>query len=72
MRKLIAFDKDTFARLCRLGCDRIATIHALVDQAIAVALSPRSIPAMQLVPVKVRRGNSKPRARLSRSSSDLF
>ena len=35
MRKLIAFDEDTFDKLKQLGRDRMATIQELADEAFA-------------------------------------
>jgi hypothetical protein len=38
VRKLIAFDEDTFAKLTQLGRDRMATIQELADEAFADVL----------------------------------
>jgi hypothetical protein len=35
VRKLIAFDDDTFDKLTQLGRDRMATIQELADEAFA-------------------------------------
>lgn len=44
MRKLIAFDEDTFAKLTQLGRDRMATIQELADEAFAAVLKKHGIP----------------------------
>lgn len=44
MRKLIAFDDDTFAELTQLGRDRMATIQELADEAFADMLKKHGIP----------------------------
>ena len=44
MRKLIAFDDDTFDKLKQLGRDRMATIQELADEAFADALRKHGIP----------------------------
>ena len=44
MRKLIAFDDDTFAKLKELGRDRMATIQELADEAFADVLKKHGIP----------------------------
>ena len=44
MRKLIAFDEDTFAKLSQLGRDRMATIQELADEAFADLLKKHGIP----------------------------
>ena len=44
MRKLIAFDEDTFAKLSELGRDRMATIQELADEAFADVLKKHGIP----------------------------
>ena len=44
MRKLIAFDEDTFAKLSQLGRDRMATIQELADEAFADVLKKHGIP----------------------------
>ena len=44
MRKLIAFDDDTFAKLTQLGRDRMATIQELADEAFADVLKKHGIP----------------------------
>lgn len=44
MRKLIAFDEDTFAKLTQLGRDRMATIQELADEAFADVLKKHGIP----------------------------
>ena len=44
MRKLIAFDDDTFDKLTQLGRDRMATIQELADEAFADVLKKHGIP----------------------------
>ncbi|QDW39457.1 hypothetical protein FFI89_021335 [Bradyrhizobium sp. KBS0727] len=43
MRKQIAFDENTFARLSRPGRDRIATIQELANEAFAGVLRKHGI-----------------------------
>ena len=44
VRKLIAFDDDTFHKLTQLGRDRMATIQELADEAFADVLKKHGIP----------------------------
>jgi hypothetical protein len=44
VRKLIAFDEDTFNKLKQLGRDRMATIQELADEAFADVLRKHGIP----------------------------
>jgi non-homologous end joining protein Ku len=44
VRKLIAFDDDTFDKLRQLGRDRMATIQELADEAFADVLKKHGIP----------------------------
>lgn len=44
MRKLIAFDDDTFEKLKQLARDRMATIQELADEAFADLLKKYGIP----------------------------
>jgi hypothetical protein len=44
VRKLIAFDEDTFNKLTHLGRDRMATIQELADEAFADLLKKHGIP----------------------------
>jgi len=44
MRKLIAFDDDTFDKLKQLGRDRMATLQELADEAFADLLKKRGVP----------------------------
>ena len=44
MRKLIAFDDETFDKLKQLGRDRMATIQELADEAFADLLRKHGIP----------------------------
>jgi non-homologous end joining protein Ku len=44
MRKLIAFDDDTFDKLRQLARDRMATFQELADEAFADLLNKHGIP----------------------------
>jgi len=44
VRKLIAFDEDTFDKLKQLGRDRMATFQELADEAFADLLNKHGIP----------------------------
>ena len=44
MRKLIAFDDDTFDKLTQLGRRRMATLQELADEAFADLLKKHGIP----------------------------
>jgi hypothetical protein len=44
VRKLIAFDDDTFDKLKQLGHDRMATIQELADEAFADVLRKHGVP----------------------------
>jgi len=44
VRKLIAFDDDTFEKLKQLGRDRMATVQELADEAFADLLKKHGIP----------------------------
>jgi hypothetical protein len=44
VRKLIAFDDETFDKLKQLGRDRMATIQELADEAFADVLRKHGIP----------------------------
>ena len=44
MRKLIAFDDDTFDKLKQIGRDRMATLQELADEAFADLLRKHGIP----------------------------
>jgi non-homologous end joining protein Ku len=44
VRKLIAFDEDTFDKLKQLGRDRMATLQELADEAFADLLRKHRIP----------------------------
>jgi hypothetical protein len=44
VRKLIAFDDDTFDKLKQLARDRMATIQELADEAFADLLGKHGIP----------------------------
>jgi hypothetical protein len=44
VRKLIAFDDDTFDKLKQLGRDRMGTLQELADEAFTDLLSKHGIP----------------------------
>ena len=44
MRKLIAFDEDTFDKLRQLARDRMATFQELADEAFADLLKKHGVP----------------------------
>ncbi len=44
MRKLIAFDEDTYDKLKQLGRDRMATLQELADEAFADLLKKHGVP----------------------------
>jgi len=44
MRKLIAFDDDTFDKLKQMGRNRMATLQELADEAFADLLNKHGIP----------------------------
>jgi hypothetical protein len=44
VRKLIAFDEDTFDKLIQLGRDRMATIQELADETFADLLRKHGVP----------------------------
>jgi len=44
LRKLIAFDDDTFDKLRQLGRDRMATFQELADEAFADLMKKHGIP----------------------------
>jgi non-homologous end joining protein Ku len=44
LRKLIAFDDDTFDKLKQLARDRMATIQELADEAFADVLKKHGVP----------------------------
>ena len=44
MRKLIAFDDDTFDKLRTLGRDRMATLQEMADEAFADLLAKHGVP----------------------------
>ena len=73
MRKLIAFDDDTFDKLKQLARDRMGTLQELADEAFADLLKKHGIPvdlkdalrksaALTKTPAKSKAGSS-PRRR---------
>jgi hypothetical protein len=66
VRKLIAFDDDTFDKLTQLGRDRMATIQELADEAFADVLKKHGIP----IDLKdaLRKSASRPNAAAKRKT----
>ena len=69
MRKLIAFDDDTFDKLKQLARDRMGTLQELADEAFADLLKKHGIPvdlkdalrksaALAKMPAKEKAGSS--------------
>jgi non-homologous end joining protein Ku len=80
MRKLIAFDDDTFDKLKQLGRDRMATLQELADEAFAALLKKHGVPidlkdalrksaAPAKPPTKSRKSSPTPRKRTDDSRS---
>ncbi len=44
MRKVIAFDEDTYQALVQLGRDRMATLQELADESFADLLKKHGVP----------------------------
>jgi hypothetical protein len=69
MRKLIAFDDDTFDKLKQLGRDRMATIQELADEAFADLLRKHGVPIdlkdalRKSVSLPVKKGTASDRSR---------
>ncbi|SDR92941.1 hypothetical protein [Bradyrhizobium canariense] len=59
MRKLIAFDDETFDKLKQLGRDRMATIQELADEAFADVLKKHGIPVDLKDALRKSAANSK-------------
>ena len=85
MRKLIAFDDDTFDKLRQLARGRMATFQELADEAFADLLKKHGIPidlkdalrksatlSEAPAPNKTKSRKAKPKTRFSRSSSGRF
>ena len=73
MRKLVAFDEDTFDKLKQLGRDRMATIQELADEAFADVLKKHGIPidlkdALRKSATLSKTTPEKPKSRASRPS----
>jgi hypothetical protein len=71
MRKLIAFDEDTFDKLKQLGRDRMATFQELADEAFADLLKKHGIPidlkdALRKSAAQSKTETVKPKSRRSR------
>ncbi|MCA1458611.1 hypothetical protein I6F35_36520 [Bradyrhizobium sp. BRP22] len=62
MRKLIAFDEDTFDKLKQLGRDRMATFQELADEAFADLLKKHGIPIDLRDALRKSAAQSKPDA----------
>jgi hypothetical protein len=67
VRKLTAFDDDTFDKLKQLGRDRMATLQELADEAFADVLRKHGIP----VDLKdaLRKSTSLPQAPAQKNAS---
>jgi len=73
VRKLVAFDDDTFDKLKQLGRDRMATIQELADEAFADVLKKHGIPvdlkdALHKSAALSKPAPDKPKSRISRPS----
>ncbi|KRR21021.1 hypothetical protein CQ14_36120 [Bradyrhizobium lablabi] len=69
MRKLIAFDDDTFDKLKQLARDRMATFQELADEAFADLFKKHGIPIDLKDALKKSAGVSKVSARKARSKT---
>ena len=69
MRKLIAFDDDTFDKLKQLARDRMATFQELADEAFADLFKKHGIPIDLKDALKKSAGVSKVTARKARSKT---
>jgi hypothetical protein len=69
MRKLIAFDEDTFDKLRQLTRDRMATFQELADEAFADLLKKHGIPIDLKDALRKSAGVSKPAPKTSRKAS---
>lgn len=71
MRKLIAFDEDTFDKLKQLGRDRMATFQELADEAFADLLKKHGIPIdlRDALRKSVRGETDKPRPKARKAKS---
>ena len=75
MRKLIAFDDDTFDKLKQLARDRMATLQELADEAFADVLKKHGIPVdlkdalrkSAALPKSPAKAGARPTARKARS-----
>lgn len=68
MRKLIAFDDDTFDKLKQLGRDRMATLQELADEAFADLLRKHGIPVDLKDALRKSAALTKPPAKTSARS----
>ena len=70
MRKLIAFDDDTFDKLTQLGRVRMATIQELADEAFADMLKKHGIPIdlKDALRKSARGANAAPTGKTGKSS----
>ena len=68
MRKLIAFDDDTFDKLTQLGRDRMATLQELADEAFADLLKKhkRPVTLTEMLRGSLAEGNSGKRKTANR------
>jgi hypothetical protein len=73
MRKLIAFDEDTYDKLRQLGRDRMATFQEMADEAFADLLKKHGIPidlkdALRKSVARPKTSAAKPKSRKGRSA----
>jgi non-homologous end joining protein Ku len=69
MRKLIAFDEDTFDKLRQLARDRMATFQELADEAFADLLKKHGIPIDLKDALRKSAAVNKPAPKKSRKAS---
>lgn len=61
VRKLIAFDEDTFDKLKQLARDRMATVQELADEAFADLLKKHGVPVDLKDALRKRKAAPTPR-----------
>jgi non-homologous end joining protein Ku len=69
VRKLIAFDQDTFDKLKQLARDRMATMQELADEAFADLLKKHGIPVDLKDALRKSAARSKPSVKNNARSS---
>jgi hypothetical protein len=70
VRKLIAFDEDTFNKLTQLARDRMATIQELADEAFADLLRKHGVPIDLKDALRKSAGRSKTVSSKTRTPSE--